>query len=53
MPENFIDWANENYGVKKEIKPNKILVEFRDPNNKDIVNFLKKTNMKLTNKILR
>ena len=29
VPENFIDWANENYGVKKEIKPNKILVEFR------------------------
>ena len=47
VPENFIDWANENYGDKKEIKPNKILVEFKDPNNKDIVKFLKKNNYEI------
>ena len=52
MPENFIDWANENYGVKKEIKPNKILVEFRDPNNKDILNFFKKNNYEINKKDL-
>ena len=32
---------------KKEIKPNKILVEFKDPNNKDIVKFLKKNNYEI------
>lgn len=52
VPENFIDWANKNYGMKKEIKPNKILVEFKDPNSKDIISFFKKNNYEINKKDL-
>ncbi|MFA8299904.1 MAG: hypothetical protein ACEPOV_07075 [Hyphomicrobiales bacterium] len=44
VPENFLKWANEKYGENQNLKTSRILVEFNDPSDKTILEFVKKNN---------
>ena len=44
VPEDFLAWANENYGNKREKKTSRILVEFNDPTDKAILKYFNDNN---------
>ena len=44
VPEEFLNWANKEFGNHKENNPSRILVEFTNPNDERIIEFLKEHN---------
>ena len=44
VPEEFLNWANKEFGNHKENNPSRILVEFTNPNDERIIEFLKENN---------
>ena len=44
VPEEFLNWANKEFGNHKENNPSRILVEFNNPNDEKIIEFLKENN---------
>ena len=44
VPEEFLNWANKEFGNHKENNPSRILVEFNNPNDERIIEFLKEHN---------
>tara|TARA_B100000927_G_scaffold291575_1_gene294521 strand:+ start:587 stop:1855 length:1269 start_codon:yes stop_codon:yes gene_type:complete len=41
VPNDFLIWANKNYGDGKKSKPNKLIVEFNNSNSPEIIKYLK------------
>ncbi|MBT7726151.1 MAG: ABC transporter permease [Flavobacteriales bacterium] len=44
VPEEFLNWANQEFGNHEKNKASRILVEFHDPNDERIIEFLKEHN---------
>ncbi|MGY8987042.1 MAG: FtsX-like permease family protein [Flavobacteriales bacterium] len=44
VPEDFLKWANKEFGNYEESKTSRILVEFSNPNDESIIEFFKKNN---------
>ena len=44
VPEEFLNWGNKEFGNHKENNPSRILVEFNNPNDERIIEFLKEHN---------
>ena len=44
VPEEFLNWANKEFGNHQENKTSRILVEFNNPNDERIIEFLKEHN---------
>ena len=44
VPEDFLSWANKEFGNHEENKASRILVEFHDPNDERIIEFLNENN---------
>ena len=41
VPNDFLIWANKNYGDGKKSKPNKLIVEFNNSDSPEIIKYLK------------
>jgi len=58
VPEEFLNWANKEFGNHKENNPSRILVEFTNPNDERIIEFLNENNYEVnkekmqTNKLI-
>lgn len=58
VPEDFLNWANKEFGGHEENNASRILVEFHDPNDERILEFLNKNNYEVnkekmqTNKLI-
>ena len=44
VPEDFLNWANKEFGNHEENNASRILVEFHDPNDERIIEFLNQNN---------
>ena len=44
VPEDFLNWANKEFGNHEKNKASRILVEFHDPNDERIIEFLNENN---------
>ena len=44
VPEDFLNWANEKFGSHEKNNASRILVEFNNPNDERIIEFLKENN---------
>ncbi len=44
VPNNFMDWANVKFGSNQNPKPNRLLVEFKDPSDDSILKFFNDNN---------
>jgi len=44
VPQEFLLWANKNYGDKKENKTSRLLIEFNDPTDEKILEFFNSNN---------
>lgn len=40
VPENFMNWANENLGNTKTIRPERIYIKTKDANNPEFINYI-------------
>ena len=52
VPNEFLLWANKEFGDGDHIKPNKILVQFNDPSSPDIIEYLEDNNYEINEKEL-
>lgn len=50
VPNDFLIWANENYGDKQKSKPNKLIVEFNNTSSPEILKYLKDNNYEINKK---
>ena len=48
VPEDFLNWANEEFGSREKNNPSRILVEFNNPNDEKIIEFLNENNYEVT-----
>ena len=44
VPEDFLSWANNEFGGQNKIKTSRILVEFNDPSDKNILKYFNENN---------
>jgi len=44
VPENFLVWANKNYGKKTTDKTSRLLIEFKNPSDKTILKYFNENN---------
>ena len=44
VPENFLIWANKNYGKKTTNKISRLLIEFKNPSDKEILKYFNENN---------
>ena len=52
VPEKFLLWANKKFGDGKQTLPNKLLVEFNDPNDPGIITYLNEKSYEINEKEL-
>jgi hypothetical protein len=52
VPDKFLLWANDKFGDGKVKLPSKLLVEFNDPSNPKIIEYLDKNNYEINEKEL-
>ncbi|MFV0345960.1 MAG: hypothetical protein ACK5IQ_06895 [Bacteroidales bacterium] len=52
VPLNFLEWANSQYGRKTNNNANRVLVEFNDPANEKILEYLNKNDFAINQKDL-
>lgn len=45
VPQNFLKWANKNYGAQQQSKPSRVVVKTKDPGNPELVKFLKENSL--------
>ncbi len=50
VPNEFLIWANENYGDKQKSKPNKLIVEFNNTSSPEILQYLKDNSYEINKK---
>lgn len=50
VPNEFLIWANKNYGDGKKSKPNKLIVEFNNSNSPEIIKYLNKNKYEINKK---
>lgn len=46
VPQNFMDWANKNYGSHASEKPSRVVIRTKDPGNPTLVSYLKQNGFK-------
>ncbi len=45
VPQNFMDWANKNYGSNASGKPSRVVIRTKDPGNPALVGYLKQNGL--------
>ena len=45
VPQNFMDWANKNYGSNASGKPSRVVIRTKDPGNPALVSYLKQNGL--------
>jgi len=52
VPENFLTWANEEFGREDDTKSSRLLIEFNDPSDNRILEFFNEKNYSISKKDL-
>lgn len=45
VPQNFMDWANKNFGSNATSKPSRVVIRTKDPGNPALVSYLKQNGL--------
>jgi hypothetical protein len=45
VPQNFLSWANQQFGTQSETKPSRVVIKTSDPGNPALVKYLKENNL--------
>jgi len=45
VPQEFMDWGNNNFALNKHAQPSRIIIRTKDPGNPDLVKYLQQTGL--------
>jgi cell division protein FtsX len=45
VPQEFMDWANKQYGTTQNTQPSRVIIRTKDPGNPQLVQYLKENNL--------